>query len=161
VETGSQQTAPTATLHPAGCLPKLREERRETGAIKAPRGMHRLLYFDALTVRMSTKNVTVRFDSETSGQRRFTAGEGEAMGGRSWNLVAGFILAGTVVWTPAATAAVVNWSGAGWYVSDVLSLMAGPYSTKADCQRALSALPPDQKGLGASCEHVAKNPLKR
>lgn len=83
------------------------------------------------------------------------------MGARLGNLAAGFILTGMIVWAPAATAGVVNWSGAGWYVSDVLSLMAGPYSTKADCTRALSALPRDQKGLGASCEHVAKDPLKR
>jgi hypothetical protein len=79
------------------------------------------------------------------------------MGMRSWNLAV--IFAGMIGWTPAAQAR--DWSGAGWYIADVLELMAGPYSTKADCTRALSALPADKKGLGAGCDYVAKNPLKR
>jgi hypothetical protein len=108
---------------------------------------------------MSTKNATVRFDSEASWQRRFMAGEGKAMGARSWNLAAGFVLAGMIGWTPAAQAR--DWSGAGWYIADVLELMAGPYSSKADCTRALSALPADKKSLGAGCDYVAKDPLKR
>ena len=79
------------------------------------------------------------------------------MGAKSWNLAIGFILAGMIVWAPAAKAE-VNWSRAGWYIDDVLSLIAGPYSTVADCKRALSTLPSDQKGLGAACHYVARRP---
>jgi hypothetical protein len=109
---------------------------------------------------MSTKALQSGLIRRHLGKAGFMAGEGKAMGARSWNLVAGFILAGTIVWTPAAKARDGDWSGAGWYIGDVLALMAGPYSTKADCKRALSALPADRKSLGASCDYIAKDPLK-
>lgn len=58
----------------------------------------------------------------------------------------------------------VNWSSAGYYLSESdygfdLYLISGPYSNEADCKSAISALSQDDQEV-AFCDYYASDPLK-
>ena len=82
-------------------------------------------------------------------------------------LVAGFILAGTIM--PASADDYVEWSGPGWYITDPVavatySFIGGPYSSEAECKTVLapyqSANQEDPLHTGAGCDYYAKNPYE-
>lgn len=87
------------------------------------------------------------------------------MHARLWFLTVGFVLAGMTAPTMAQS---VSWSGAGWYIAINLDygdgqgpqdyLSYGPYSSKADCKTAWSALSKGEQHVYGSCAYFASNP---
>lgn len=71
-----------------------------------------------------------------------------------WILTAGVVAAATTAALPASAG--VNWSGAGYYVEDfLLNVIAGPFSSEADCKAAIAANAPAGEEPSFACSYYS------